>query len=236
MMAAEKLEKAELRWRSKVPNKTGKIICQFNPTELSFSKGVSWSSAGNKDEKEGKGSGIAGFNAPKMAFGGGQSAKYSLTLFFDAVGDPAVSDVRAYTDQLLRLTLRGAGYAKIKQRNAVPPTVTFVWGKIRLFRAVVDSVNVSFTLFLADGTPVRAKATVSFTQRDEDDDVVPAQNPSSRTDPRKTHIVHAGQRLDQIAYDEYADARYWRLLAESNHLDDPFHLADGQILVIPPVD
>ena len=40
-------------------------------------------------------------------------------------------------------------------------------------------------------------------------------------------------KLDLIAYEEYNDSRYWRLLAEANHLDDPFSLQDGQVLVIP---
>ena len=49
-------------------------------------------------------------------------------------------------------------------------------------------------------------------------------------------IAFSGQRLDQIAYEEYGDARFWRLLAEANHMGDPFHLTDGQILVIPQTD
>lgn len=120
---------------------------------------------------------------------------------------------------------------------ADPPRVNFVWGKITLFTAVVTQVAISYTMFAQDGTPIRAKATVNFTQNEMiGDDTIPAQNPTSHTDSRKTRIVHAGQRLDQIAYEEYGDARFWRLLAEANQLDDPFHLTDAQILVIPQTD
>jgi nucleoid-associated protein YgaU len=88
-------------------------------------------------------------------------------------------------------------------------------------------------MFSPEGLPIRAKADVSFKQQDFWDDIIPAQNPTSRTDSRKTRQVHSGQRLDQIAYEEYGDSRYWRLLAEANGMDDPFSLVDGQLLVIP---
>lgn len=230
-----KLEKAELRWSTKIPNKSGKIQCQFNPSELAISKSVTWSAEKSEGGEAGKNS-IPNYNAPKLAFGGGSSAKYSLSLFFDATNDKDVEDVRYYTSDLIKLTLRGAGDAKSEKDNAVPPTVTFVWGKICMFKAVVESVNVQFTMFAGDGTPIRAKATVAFVQNDPSEDVSAPQNPTSRSDPRKTYIAHSGQRLDQIAYEEYNDARYWRVLAESNHMDDPFALSDGQILVIPPLD
>lgn len=230
-----KLEKAELRWVSKIPNKSGKIECQFNPAELSISKSVTWSNAAASqgDKKEDS---IPNYNAPKISFGGGGSAKYSLSLFFDATNDNDVDDVRFYTNQLLKLTLRGAGDAKADMKNAIPPTVTFVWGKICLFRAVVESVSVQFILFAVDGTPIRAKATVALVQNDQDEDISAPQNPTSRSDPRKTYIAHSSQRLDQIAYEEYSDARYWRVLAEANNIDNPFSLSDGQILVVHPLD
>ena len=231
-----KLEKAELHWTSKIPSKSGKIQCQFNPSELTISKSVTWSSPSASSGGDEKKDSIPNYNAPKIAFGGGGAAKYSLALFFDATNDKDIDDVRFYTNQLIRLTLRGAGDAKADTKNAIPPTVTFVWGKICLFRAVVESVSVQYTMFGVDGTPIRAKATVALIQNDQDEDISAPQNPTSRSDPRKTYIANSRQRLDQIAYEEYNDARYWRLLAESNNMDDPFALSDGQILVIHPLD
>jgi nucleoid-associated protein YgaU len=121
---------------------------------------------------------------------------------------------------------------------ASPPFVKFEWGNIKLFTAVVTKVDVTFTRFAPDGTPIRAKADVDFLQNDLllSDDIIPFQNPTSRTDGRKTRIVHAGDRIDQIAFEEYQDSRYWRNIAEANNLDDPFQLTDGQLLVIPNID
>jgi Contractile injection system tube protein len=221
------LEKAKLKWSTLIPPKSDEIDCQFNPESLTISKVVKW------DEKL-----SPSFNAPRLKFGGGNPATYKLSLFFDSYSvehptDPP-KDVRYWTNQLLQLTLRGAGYSMFLVPFSGPPTVTLVWGKITLFTAVVESVQVTFTMFAQDGTPIRAKADVAFKQNELlGDDFIPAQNPTSRSDPRKTRFAHAHQRLDQIAFEEYGDPRYWRLLAEANGLDDPFNLSDGQLLVIP---
>jgi nucleoid-associated protein YgaU len=215
------MEKAKLKWQSWVPPVKGEIECQFNPSSLTISKSTSW--AGQESPN---------FNSPFLHFAGGQSATYELSLFFDAYSDPK-KDVREYTNQLLSLTLRGAGKSLFIVPFSSPPTVTFVWGKITLFMAVVESVQITYTLFSKDGLPIRAKADVTFKQQDFMDDIMPAQNPTSRTDSRKTRRVTSHQRLDQIAYEEYGDARMWRALADANGLDDPFSLSDGQLLVIP---
>jgi hypothetical protein len=221
------LEKAVLKWFSLIPPMWGDIECQFNPQNFTITKTTNWES-----EK------MPNFNAPQSKFAGGDPATYKLDLFFDSFapcpgGDPM--DVRKYTNKLLRLTMRGWGIAMYKLPYADPPTVKFVWGKITLFTAVVTKVSISFIKFSPDGTPTRAKAEVEFKQQEfwMGDDVLPALNPTSRSDPRKTRIVNSQQRLDQIAFEEYGDARYWRVLAEANQIDDPFQLQDGQMLAIP---
>jgi len=223
------MEKASLVWWTLVPPMGGKIECQFNPSSLAISKKNSW-----------KGDSSTNFNAPYLRFAGGSNATYSLDLFFDSYADASSPvDVREYTNQLLQLSLRGAGYSMFKLPYASPPFVKLIWGKIVLFAAVVSSVSITYTMFHPDGYPIRAKAKVGFVQNDfleMSDDLIPAQNPTSRTDARKTRFVHTGQRLDHIAYEEYGDSRHWRTLAEANNLDDPFGLTDGQLLVIPTIE
>jgi nucleoid-associated protein YgaU len=221
-MAAGTLEKAKIKWTTRMVIK-GEIECQFNPSQLKIKKKTSWSSQV-----------LPQYNSPKLTFDGGEAATYDLTLYFDAYsGKP--TDVRFYTNQLLRLTMRDYGYSMFKIPKAEPPTVTFVWGKISMFSAKVNEVEIKYTMFAPDGTPIRAVADVSFIQQQTllGDDLIPPQNPTSRSEPRKTRLVHSMQRLDQIAYEEYGDARMWRRIAEANGMDDPFSLRDGQILVIP---
>lgn len=216
------MEKAKLKWQCWIPPVGGEIECQFNPSELKISKEASWE--GEKSPS---------FNSPYLQFAGGESATYELSLFFDTYAHEDKKDVREYTNQLLALTMRGAGRSMFIVPFSNPPMVTFIWGKITLFDAVVEKVEITYTMFSSEGLPIRAKADVSFKQQDFWDDIIPAQNPTSRTDSRKTRRVNSSQRLDQIAYEEYGDARYWRRLAEANGMDDPFQLVDGQLLVIP---
>ena len=201
----------------------GTLECQFNPQELTVSKGVSWHAERSLDT-----------NAPELYCGGGQPARFSLNLVFDTARetDPSEQDVRKYTNVLLSLTLLG------KDTNwgrVPPPLVLFVWGDLQLFTAVVQQVSVSYTLFLPSGKPVRARAQVGFIQLDLEDDELPPTNPTTRTEARRTHVVQQGERLDWIAYQEYGHPSYWRHLAEANGLLDPLDLKPGQVLLVPRV-
>jgi hypothetical protein len=220
------LEKAKLKY-SMFGVPLGHIDCQFNPTSLSIKKTNHWAFTKTP-----------AFNAPSLQWEGGEPATFQLQLFFDSYSTEPPKDVREYTNKLLRLTLRAYGYSMFKVPYVTPPSVTLVWGKITLFSAVIEDISISYTMFAQDGTPIRARADVSFRQNEFwfGDDMLPAQNPTSRTDPRRTRIVNSHQRLDLIAHEEYGDSRYWRLLADANGLDDPLSLQDGQILVIPDIE
>lgn len=200
-----------------------KIPCQFNPQELSISRSVQWDRVGTPF-----------LNSPVMQFTGSSPTTCMVNLLFDT--SETGGDVRAYTNQLIRMTLKGAGSMRKSSIFTSPPTVAFVWGKFQLFKAVITELNITYVLFLSDGTPIRARAQVTFTQNDHDDDPLAAQNPTSRTEPRKTRVVMAGERLDGIANEEYGHPRYWRHLAEANNLDHVEQLRVGQVLVIPPLD
>ncbi len=199
------------------------IPCQFNPQELSISRQVNWN-----------GTTLPLLNSAIMQFQGSPPTTCQINLTFDTSGSG--DDVRAYTNQLLSLTLKGGGSHGKSDVLLEPPTVAFVWGKFELFQAVITSLTITYVLFLADGTPIRARAAITFTQNDHDDDPLPPQNPTSRTEPRKTRIVQSGERLDTIAYEEYGQPHFWRNLAEVNHIDHVESLRPGQVLIIPPLD
>jgi nucleoid-associated protein YgaU len=116
-----------------------------------------------------------------------------------------------------------------------PPEVAFEWGVFR-FVAVITEMTQKFTLFKMDGTPVRAKVDITFTQHVDVNDY-PGQNPTSGGGPiQRVRQVIAGDRLDTIAYELYGDSAKWRVVAEYNHLDDPLSLRPGQRLTIPQLD
>jgi hypothetical protein len=216
------------------------VPCQFKPTEISVSKSVNWTTSPGltKKQKEDDEETMPLMNAPDLYFAGGSSAGFSLDLFFDTTREKLDSerDVRKYTNRLLLLTMmRRATSMWSGLTVKPPPLVRFKWGKFVLFRAVITSVNIRYTLFHANGTPARAEAKVDFKQFDPTDDKQDRpQNPTTRTETRRTRLVRQGDRLDLIAHQEYGESGQWRLLAEANNILDPLGLEPGQILVIPP--
>jgi len=119
-------------------------------------------------------------------------------------------------------------------RRSRPPMVLFQWGGQWSFKAVVTAMNIRYTLFREDGSPVRATATVSF-QECEDATVQRGTNPTSYAEPGyKRREIRFRDTLQNIAFEEYGDAALWRALAEANDIDDPSSLTTGQVIAIPP--
>lgn len=194
----------------------------FNPSELVIDKSASWQ-AGNAKGK----------NAPKLRFQEGQSGTLSFTAMFDTTADG--SDVTEHTNRLLMLLqtsdeVQGSD----QQRNQTrPPWVRFHWGSLRSFKAVVEQARITFTYFSPSGTALRAKADLTLKQY-EDDRQHPLQNPTSGTPaPQRTHRTQVGETLDRIAALHYGDPTRWRLLAEANHVEDPFRVRPGMDLLVP---
>ncbi len=223
-MVAENKQKATLHNLD-----TGDTVTfQFNPSEYTFKR--------RNQFKETAGHGL---ETPALEFSGGRPATLKMKLFFDTTDTG--EDVRQkYTGKLLNMmkikpSAEGSS-PELPGQNQRPkgsPTYCrFQWGKTWSFTAVVSSVTLKYTMFLADGTPVRATGDVTFTQA-TDGKTYPFQNPTSRSEPRRTRLVQPGDRLDLIAFDEYGDASRWYELAQANELEDPLDLKSGQILKIP---
>jgi nucleoid-associated protein YgaU len=97
---------------------------------------------------------------------------------------------------------------------------------------VIVDIAQQFILFKADGTPLRAWVTVTFSETAAKKK---GQNPTTRTEPRKVWVVHEGETLAWIAYQEYGDPNHWRHIAETNNLDNPMDLTPGQVLKLVPL-
>src|SRR5262249_15477139 len=149
------------------------LKCRFRPKEYTLAKTNSWP----KDQK-------AAHNSPVLTFGGGQPATLQMELLFDTYaagkGGSQSKDVRKeFIDKLWTLMYVDKDLGKKeKNKKGRPPRVQFNWGKALTFEAVITSLQVKFTLFLSDGTPVRATATVTFQQIKDTKDLEP-QNPTS---------------------------------------------------------
>jgi nucleoid-associated protein YgaU len=99
---------------------------------------------------------------------------------------------------------------------------------------VITDFSIQYTLFLPNGTPVRARVSLTLLEC-EDPEQRGSQNPTTQGTPgQKIHLVKPGDTIDRIAYEYYGDSRAWRHLADVNDLDDPLDLRPGQALAIQP--
>lgn len=193
--------------------KAKKLEALFNPKEYTISKSVPWNPQAT-----------AGLDAPEMQFTMGQGETLQLELFFDTFEKR--TPVTDYTDKLHKMAL-------IDSELHRPPMVLLSWGKLS-FTGVIESLTHRFTMFLEDGTPVRATCSVNLREaRDAKEQSKDTKKASP--DHAKLRAVRRGETLQSIAADEYDDPAEWRRIADANGIDDPFRLEPGIRLIVPPI-
>lgn len=198
-----------------------RLSCRFNPSEYTVATSASWAST--------PGSGTEG--APVPQFIGSSARTLQLELFFDQ-RESASGDVAADVDLLFTWT--APTRESIAKQAPRPPLVVFHWGTSTSasFQAFVQSVSARYSLFRADGSPIRANVNVALQEAPQEP---AAQNPTSGGPGwHRTYTVCAGDTLQSIAFAEFGDATAWRTLAEANGIDDPLRVPVGARLLVPP--
>ena len=212
----------------------GKVFTvMFNPDQVTYKKEAHW----NFQHANGQ-------DLPGGAYTGAVPPTLSLTLIFD--GTEKGDNVAKIINELSELTkvdpALSNGTVSSGGRNAHqvsptehhrPPWVTFQWGKYLSFKAAITSLICRFTLFLDDGTPVRASVDVVFTQI-VDENAFQKQNPTSGGRTGETvHRLAPRETLDQVAYASFGQTGLWRALAAFNGIDDPLRLQAGDPILLP---
>jgi hypothetical protein len=191
------------------------IVALFNPNAISIQKTANWKlvPAAERD-------------VPGSQFTFGEPATLTMDLLFDTY--EAASDVRKHTERVVALTT-------VEQHGDFhrPPVCQLSWGAFGVFfQGVLQSLSQRYTLFLPDGTPVRATLGCSFREWRSDDEEAKRQNKQS-IDVAKMRTVRRGDTLQGIASEEYQDPTLWRPIADANRITNPRLLAPGQTLAIP---
>ncbi len=195
------------------------VACMFNPYEYTVTKT-------NTYQEEARN----GSEVPSFEFSRAGPQTLRLSLIFDTY--ESGEDVTTTTEELWRFMETRTREEGDTTDKIPPPDVAFEWGVFR-FVAVITEMTQRFTLFKPDGTPVRARVDVTFTQHVDLNDY-PRTNPTSGAEEvQRVWRVGAGDRLDTIAHRVYGAATKWRLIAEYNGIVDPLKLPIGQKLTIP---
>lgn len=187
----------------------------FNPEEYTINKDNNFAVQG-----------IPGLGAPLIQFVNGNLRTLEMELFFDTYDSPDLpkQDVRNATNKITQLL-------NIDSNLHAPPVLRVSWSSLQ-FRCVLARVSQKFIMFADDGTPVRARLTVTFNEYV--DPVQEAKKANLQTaDFSKVHVVIRGETLSGIAGKLYENPQLWRPIAIANEIANPRSIFAGQSLRIP---
>jgi contractile injection system tube protein len=201
------------------------IVALYNPEKYSVNKSVQYAEIG-----------IPGLDEPVLQFIRGQNEKVTLDLFFDTTAQGMtgqVTDVRTLTASVYSLL-------KVNPTTHAPLRFAIDWGIGKSlfvqgnspYLCVMESMSEEFSLFAPTGEPLRAKLTVTIRLAatvNVQFQLTPRQSP----DRTSLAQVVRGQRITDIAYQQYGDSTQWRPIAESSHLANPRFLEPGTMLKVP---
>jgi nucleoid-associated protein YgaU len=199
-----------------------KIPVQFNPEEYTLSCDINYAQTA-----------IPGLSAPILQFVSGNLQTLEMELFLDSyelhdagsrIVNAAQSDVRALVRQVTDLMT-------IEPSTHAPPVLLFTWGSLA-FTCVLARATQRYTMFLPDGTPVRARLNITFNEY-RNVDLEAKEVKRETADYSKRHVVSEGETLSDIAGVEYADPTLWRVIAVANGLSRARDLAPGLALLLP---
>jgi len=167
-------------------------------------------------------------NADTPNYEGGNTRKLSFELTVDGTG--ASGETREVLADVNALKAIIGFNGQLHETNRL----LIVWGS-QIFSGVHESISVKYTLFRANGTPLRAVVSLSFIEaRDSIESLLKLNLASSDL----THIrrVRDHDRLDLMAYQIYDDSRFYIEVADANDLTTFRTLPLGEELVFPPTE
>lgn len=171
---------------------------------------------------------VKGSSASNLKFKKVDPQKMTFEFLFDATGvlgesDPVDDQLEDFKD--LCYNYQGAIHS--------PYYLKLIWGKL-LFDCRLTCMDVEYTFFKQDGTPLRAVVKATFTEFTDAKTIAKEENRSS---PDLTHmrVVRQGDTLPLMCFDIYGDSSYYLKVAEYNRLSDVRELQPGQKLFFPPV-
>lgn len=133
---------------------TSQIPGYFNPKQIKIGKSIPWSGHPSKSN-----------DYEMLEFTCGKNQTMTVELFFDGY-EQGINVQQCFVFPLIELTRPTVKDTSGKGGAKRPPFVMIVWGKFFPFKGVIDSIDTDYTMFLPDGTPVRATCTLKLTEVD----------------------------------------------------------------------
>ncbi len=190
----------------------------INPDTLKWQKSIDYNSLQAADS-----------SAPDLKYKSTPSATLGFDVVIDATGIVDSKRVDLATEVQ---NLENTVYA-YQGKSHRPNFVKIQWGNI-VFECVCKTFNTNYTLFKPDGTPLRAKITLSFTEY-----VSPSRRKKleGKESPDITHSVQVkeGDSLPSLCNKTWGDPFLYVQVAEFNGLNKFRGLKSGELLIFPPI-
>ncbi|MBL8298426.1 MAG: LysM peptidoglycan-binding domain-containing protein [Rhodanobacteraceae bacterium] len=198
------------------------VAVLFNPEEYTLAKDINFAQAA-----------IPGLSAPVLQFVNGNLQTLDMELFLDTYEEHRAGSRRLNEkfQDVRELARRVTDLMNIMPETHAPPVLLFTWASLS-FTCVLSKVSQKFVMFLPEGTPVRARLTVSFSEY-RNVDLEAKEVRRETADYSKRYVVGEGETLSGIAGRVYGDARLWRPLALANRIDNARALPAGLALRVP---
>jgi LysM repeat protein len=234
LLESMKLKKLTIKAYSKRSRSVGDLIgtfeAMFNPTSFSEKYEIEY----------GKNQGMNSTNK-KVHYSRSKPRELNIKLILDGAGVHEIGilklgrqkTVSERVKQFIDLTFRMNG--SIHEPNFLVAE----WGGKEdgglIFACRLASVNVSYSSFNRDGSPLRAELDVSLIS---DQDVKKRMAIENKSSPDVAHyrVVKSGDTLPLLTKEVYGSAVYYLRVAQVNNLDDFRNLQPGQELLFPPLE
>jgi nucleoid-associated protein YgaU len=163
----------------------------------------------------------------------------SMELFFDGTGaSPSASKGLGFNSAIKSVDLQIQAFLKLAYQISgtihQPSYMMLVWGTF-VMTGVLKTANVTYTMFAADGRPLRAKMAITVEEHIDATLLFKALKLES-PDVSKSIIVKEGDTLPLLCFKEYSDSSLYIKVAEVNNLKNYRKLKQGMELLFPPID
>lgn len=205
----------------KFQNKAGyEISVQINPEDFTEKKSVSYSDRKNSEPQ----------------YEGTENETISLKFTIDGTGVVAsgaenpvnVSDKVNELEKYLYLPQKSDD-----TKPALPYFVLISWGKL-FFKGRLQEMDVHYTLFKANGEPLRAVVSLTFVRaRLENSETNAPEGQTTPEEKDKVVTVKCGESLPSLCRREYGDSSMVEQIAERNKLPSIRGVQAGDRLVFP---
>lgn len=207
-------------------DKIGTFEAMFNPESIKRKYEILY----------GKNQGISSSGAA-LNYAKNKPSDLNLNLVLDGSGTTEMGVAQLFATQTVaeRITQFLALTFDMNGDIHEPNFLVVEWGSLfQPFKCRLGSVDIHYTQFDRDGTPLRANLDIRLIADESVDDLQKIERKSS-PDLSHSRLVKAGDTLPLLSKEIYGSSAHYLWVAQANGLDEIRRLTPGQRLVFPPL-